>query len=93
MASTTQAQNPIEPFKVYVRIRPFLPKELTQLTRKNSTSSLSTISPSPKPKSVFAIEDNILFLIDPTINSRKDKEYIFDGVFDQDHNNQKVFED
>ena len=93
MASTNQVQNPIEPFKVYVRIRPFLPKELTQLTRKNSASSLSTVTPSPKPKSVFAIEDNILFLIDPTINSRKDKEYIFDGIFDQEHNNQKVFED
>ena len=35
MASNDNSNKQIEPFKVYVRIRPFLPKELTQTTRKN----------------------------------------------------------
>ena len=92
MASNDNSNKQIEPFKVYVRIRPFLPKELTQTTRKNSSVTLIDSKQNSQQKSVFIIEDNLLFLLDPTINNRKEKEYVFDGIFDEEHTNHSVFE-
>ena len=63
MASNDNSNKQIEPFKVYVRIRPFLPKELTQTTRKNSSVTLIDSKQNSQQKSVFIIEDNLLFLL------------------------------
>lgn len=92
MASNENSNKQIEPFKVYVRIRPFLPKELPQTTRKNSSVTLIDSKQNSQQKSVFIIEDNLLFLLDPTINNRKEKEYVFDGIFNEEHTNHSVFE-
>ena len=46
-----------EPFKVYVRIRPFLPKECQKLRRNNSTSLITNTNffENNIYKSIFAV--------------------------------------
>ena len=57
--------NILDPFKVYVRIRPFLSKEILRLKRNNSTSLL-TIGSNQKniicPDSIFSVNKKTLFL-------------------------------
>ena len=89
--------NNIESFKVYVRIRPFLPKDLN-IPKNNNNSNLSkTISPKNCYKNnisdkMLKIENNILYLEDiKTHKNKNNKLFVFDNIFNESSNNEKVF--
>jgi hypothetical protein len=48
----------IEPFKVYVRVRPFNEKELEAIEKVNSKKKI---------KSIVIPEDNLVFVMDPDL--------------------------
>ena len=73
----------IEPFKVYIRVRPFLNSEIKTLSTKlkhpyykNSLSSSNN-----SPPSIFQSTIHNITVIDPTINNARDRQYTFDGIF------------
>ena len=86
--------NILEPFKVYVRIRPFLSKEILRLKRNNSTSLL-TIGSNQKsiicPDSIFSVNKKTLF-VNNKKHHKKEKKYIFDNIFTEKNNNKDVFD-
>ena len=94
--------NNIESFKVYVRIRPNLPKDIniaknTNLNNTNLTKTLS--SPKNSSKGSFSektnmlkVDKNILYLEDIKNHKNKNnKIFIFDNVFIGSANNEMVF--
>ena len=86
--------NILDPFKVYVRIRPFLSKEILRLKRNNSTSLL-TIGSNQKniicPDSIFSVNKKTLF-VNNKKQHKKEKKYIFDNIFTEKNNNKDVFD-
>ena len=95
VASSIEIPNNIlEPFKVYVRIRPFLSKEILRLKRNNSTSLL-TIGNNQNniiyPDSIFSVNKKILY-VNNKKQHKKEKKYIFDNIFIEKNNNKDVFE-
>ena len=86
--------NILEPFKVYVRIRPFLSKEILRIKRNNSTSLL-TIGSNQKniicPDSIFSVNKKTLY-VNNKKQHKKEKKYIFDNIFTEKNNNKDVFD-
>ena len=88
-----------EPFKVYVRIRPFLSKEI-KLKRNNSTSLITNTSlPYNNPNinnsqlnSIFVANNKILYVLDPRHNYTREKAYSFNKIFTEKDDNQEVFD-
>ena len=88
-----------EPFKVYVRIRPFLPKEYQQqkLRRINSTSLITNFqfqnnSSTQNLQSIFIVNNKTLYVIDPKHNYSQEKQYFFNKIFTEKEKNNDVFD-
>ena len=90
-----------EPFKVYVRIRPFLPKESQKLRRNNSTSLITNSLQSQSNNnniqslnSIFAVVNNnkTLYVTDPRHSSTAEKKYVFNKIFTEKEKNKEVFD-
>ena len=77
----------IEPFKVCIRIRPFLPKELPSSITENKELNNKNI-----PNSIFSHNENILKIQDLRFESRNEKNYFFDEIFDEKSDNKEVFD-
>ena len=91
---TDNPNNLLEPFKVYVRIRPFLKREILRLKRSNSTSLLPGGNISHRQKnleSIFTINKNILYLRSHK-NHKKEKKFFFNNIFTEKNNNKDVFD-
>ena len=86
-----------EPFKVYVRIRPFLPKERQKLRRNNSTSLITNFpyqnnfNNMQNLNSIFIVNNKTLYVISPKQNYPQEKKYIFTKIFTENENNNDVF--
>ena len=87
-----------EPFKVYVRIRPFLPKEYQKLRRNNSTSLITNQFQVQNNKniqilnSIFIVNNKTLYVLDPKHNNPQEKKYYFNKIFTEQDKNKDVFE-
>ena len=82
----------IEPFKVFIRIRPFLTSEITTLSNKANYPYLKySSSPNNTPKSIFQSTLHNVTVIDPTINNSRERQYTFDGVFSPSSSTYDVF--
>ena len=87
-----------EPFKVYVRIRPFLTKESQKLRRNNSTSLITNfqyqynINNNQKSNSIFYVNNKTLYVMDPKHNYSQEKKYFFTKIFTEKEKNSDVFE-
>ena len=87
-----------EPFKVYVRIRPFLTKENQKLRRNNSTSLITNfqyqynINNNQKSNSIFYVNNKTLYVMDPKHNYSQEKKYFFSKIFTEKEKNSDVFE-
>ena len=87
-----------EPFKVYVRIRPFLPKEYQKLRRNNSTSFITNQFQVQNNKniqilnSIFIVNNKTLYVLDPKHNNPQEKKYYFNKIFTEQEKNKDVFE-
>ena len=87
-----------EPFKVYVRIRPFLPKEYQKLRRNNSTSLITNQFQVQNNKniqilnSIFIVNNKTLYVLDPKHNNPQEKKYYFNKIFTEQEKNKDVFE-
>ena len=75
----------LEPFKVCVRIRPFLPKEIPNYNNENQEKNII-------PRSIFSHKDNILTVQDLRFEIRNEKVFFFDQIFDEENNNKDVFD-
>ena len=92
--SSNNPNNSDEPFKVYVRIRPFISKEILKLRRNNSTSLLSGgINQNNRPniESIFTVNQKTLYVSDNK-HHRKEKKYFFNNIFTEKNNNKDVFD-
>ena len=87
-----------EPFKVYVRIRPFLQKEYQKLRRNNSTSLITNQFQVQNNKniqilnSIFIVNNKTLYVLDPKHNNPQEKKYYFNKIFTEQEKNKDVFE-
>ena len=87
-----------EPFKVYVRIRPFLAKESQKLRRNNSTSLITNfqyqnnLNNNQKLNSIFHVNNKTIYVIDPRHNYSQEKKYFFTKIFTEREKNSDVFE-
>lgn len=85
----------IEPFKVFIRIRPMNERE-----QEHSEKQLSR----KKIKNYLIAEDNLLFVLDPEsldlnvilnlnlfFKGKKERSFAFDSIFDNSTNNQEIF--
>ena len=86
-------ENISEPFKVYVRIRPFLPKECQKLRRNYSTSIITNPSfyKNDFNKSIFTVHNKTLYVLSPK-NNAQEKKYIFNKIFTEKEKNKDVFD-
>ena len=75
----------LEPFKVCVRIRPFLSKEIPNYNNENQEKKII-------PPSIFSHKDNILTVHDLRFEIRNEKIFFFDQIFDEENNNKDVFD-
>ena len=87
--------NNIESFRVYVRIRPFLPKDFIT-NNKNNLNLSKNFSPRNSKKDILEkmikIENNILYLEDIKAHKNKNnKIFVFDNIFTESSNNEEVF--
>jgi hypothetical protein len=91
--SMDNPNNLLEPFKVYVRIRPFLSKEILKLKRNNSSSLLTGNNANNKTnhESIFRVENRSLYVYDNKYN-RKERKYVFNNIFTEKNNNDNVFD-
>ena len=86
-----------EPFKVYVRIRPLLPKERQKLRRNNSTSLITNFpyqnnyNNPQNLNSIFVVNNKTLYVIDPKHDNPQEKKYFFTKIFTENENNKDVF--
>ena len=87
-----------EPFKVYVRIRPFLPKEYQKLRRNYSTSLITNQFQVQNNKNIqilnpiFIVNNKTLYVLDPKHNNPQEKKYYFNKIFTEQEKNKDVFE-
>ena len=84
--------HPIDSFKVYVRIRPFLERELTQL---NQLYNEDPIGNKNITKPIVAVENNTLYLKDPytgELYGKNVKAFPFDRIFTEKDNNKSLFD-
>ena len=92
--SSDNPNNLLEPFKVYVRIRPFLSREILKLKRNNSTSLLTgnnIQSSQTKIESIFNVNKKTLYIYDNKYR-KKERKYLFDNIFTEKDNNKDVFD-
>ena len=92
--SSDNPNNILEPFKVYVRIRPFLSKEILKLKRNNSTSLLTGYNiqnNQVKIESIFTVNKKTLSVYDNKYQ-KKERKYFFDNIFTEKNNNKDVFD-
>ena len=86
-------QSTIEPFKVYVRIRPFLPIEISQL---NTISGQILDSKQLSKKSILQVENNnTCYLQDPNDENgygKNIKAFPFNHIFTEKDDNKLIFE-
>ena len=83
-----------EPFKVYVRIRPFLDKEILKLKRNNSTSLLTggyNLNIQTNLDSIFTVKNKMLYISDIKYH-KKEKKFFFNNIFTEKNNNKDVFD-
>ena len=81
----------VEPFKVYVRIRPFLDKEMSQLTQLSNEDPINNKN---LTKSILAVENNTLYLKDPyngELYGKNVKAFSFDSIFNEKDDNKSIF--
>ena len=81
----------VEPFKVYVRIRPFLDKEMSQLTQLSNEDPINNKN---LTKSILAVENNTLYLKDPyngELYGKNVKAFPFDSIFNEKDDNKSIF--
>ena len=69
-----------ESFKVFIRIRPFLNKELVCFEKDNV-----------KPESIFEVDDKAITVVEPVSFLRREKDFYFDGIFNEKDHNFNVF--
>ena len=84
--------HPIDSFKVYVRIRPFLDRELTQL---NQLYNEDPVGNKNITKPIVAVENNTLYLKDPytgELYGKNVKAFPFDRIFTEKDNNKSLFD-
>ena len=94
ISSSNNPNNIEEPFKVYVRIRPFLPKEILKLKRNNSSSLLTGYGNQNNQtniESIFNVNHKILYVYDNK-HRKKEKKYFFNNIFTEKNNNKDVFD-
>ena len=86
-------ENISEPFKVCVRIRPFLPKEYQKLRRNYSTSIITNPSfyKNDFNKSIFTVHNKTFYVLSPK-NNAQEKKYIFNKIFTEKEKNKDVFD-
>ena len=86
-------ENISEPFKVYVRIRPFLQRECQKLRRNYSTSIITNPSfyKNDIYKSIFTVNNKTLYVSSPK-NPLQEKKYIFNKIFTEREKNKDVFD-
>ena len=91
--SMDNPNNLLELFKVYVRIRPFLSKEILKLKRNNSSSLLTGNNANNKTnhESIFRVENRSLYVYDNKY-TRKERKYVFNNIFTEKNNNENVFD-
>ena len=92
--SSSNPANIEEPFKVYVRIRPFLDKEILKLKRNNSTSLLTggyNLNIQTNLDSIFTVKNKILYISDIKYH-KKEKKFFFNNIFTEKNNNKDVFD-
>ena len=87
----------IEPFKVVIRIRPFLQKELNNQAQLNYSIKNNKTIPNNYQidynKSIFTIPNSSMLLLqDHRIGGKVTKEFIFDKIFNENNNNYYIFE-
>jgi len=95
--SIQNSNNFLEPFKVYVRIRPFLSKEILKLKRNNSTSLLIVGNNNQNNynyinvQSIFGVDRQTLYVYDNKYH-KKERKYFFNNIFTENNNNKDVFD-
>ena len=91
MNNNNDNSNTVEPFKVYVRIRPFLDRELTQLNQLYSEDPNNNKN---LVKSILTVENNTLYLNDPyngELYGKNVKAFPFDSIFTEKDDNKSIF--
>ena len=87
------SQSTIEPFKVYVRIRPFLPIEISQL---NTISGQTLDNKQLSKKSILQVENNnTCYLQDPNDENgygKNVKAFPFNHIFTEKDDNKLIFD-
>ena len=86
-------------FQVYARIRPPAPREVniienSQNTRpdiKYSSEHFPVYASIDPPSCLLKTTDNLIYFYDP-LSSRRDKPFVFDGVYNETMNNREVFQ-
>ena len=86
MFNNNNNNNNFEPFKVCVRIRPFLQKEISAIINNNNNNNINN-------NSIFSINNKNLFVHDnrETFNNKGIKQYEFDEIFTESENNLDIF--
>ena len=96
-----------ETFKVYIRIKPYILKEINKLMNntiitsktnytisigKSLTKNNSNVIPQEKEKGhILKVEKNTFFLED--MKNHKNKIFLFDNIFNESSNNQNIFDE
>ena len=83
----------IDSFRVYIRIRPLNERE-KEISEKQLQKNNIKGAPN-KPNNILISEDNLLFVLDPDsldLNGRRERSYIFDGVFSERNINEEIFD-
>lgn len=95
---------PVEPFKVFIRIRPLNEKEKNFIPPAHKSSLLRNLHNlpvnqsnnfQPTNKGFLLAEDNLLFVLDPDsldYNGRKEKTFVFDNIFTEKNCNFDIFD-
>jgi hypothetical protein len=97
------SSEPIEPFKVFIRIRPLNEKEKNFIPPSQKSSLLRNLPVNQSNqynqlnsnKGILLAEDNLLFVLDPDsldYNGRKEKSFVFDNIFTERHCNYDIFD-
>jgi len=80
-----------DPFKVYIRVRPFLEKELIS-DGDNSSNNLNNNNRSLK--AAVVTDENMVYVVEPDspeLYGKRERCFVFDDVFKEKDNNVLIF--
>src|SRR5690349_4298743 len=90
---SSNVENSMESFRVFIRIRPLNEKE--KLSNQSTNISKHLNFKNTKPSSILITEENLLFVLDPDsteLNGRKEKSFAFDKIFSELNTNKEIFD-